>query len=268
MASADNPILNSPYAEPARHYATDAKGNLNYRDIRPGRRIFTPDVPQVPIGQQNQGSVFDVNDFPAQYGEHLINRLRDELRTWRQAGYHGVNSRVTRELLTYWFANPERAAHQKLFFAQQEAVEAAVWLNEVAEKSNTGTSLQSQLRQRQATASDDPAGHLPRLAFKMATGSGKTVVMACLILYHYLNRREAAYRPAHPRNHRLQPGQGSQALGGARTLAAGGQQHLPQAWAAAVVLRGDRRHRRPQAGAEPGHPAHRRRDRCRARQPG
>ena len=58
MASADNPILNSPYDEPARHYATDAQGNLNYRDIRPGRRIFTPDVPQVPIGQQNQGSMF------------------------------------------------------------------------------------------------------------------------------------------------------------------------------------------------------------------
>ena len=190
MASADNPILNSPYDEPARHYATDAQGNLNYRDIRPGRRIFTPDVPQVPVGQQNQGSVFDLNDFPTEYGEHLINRLRDELRTWRESGYRGVTSRVTRDLLSYWFANPERAAHQKLFFAQQEAVEAAVWLNEVAAKSNTGTHIQNQLRQRQATASDDTASQLPRIAFKMATGSGKTVVMACLILYHYLNRRE------------------------------------------------------------------------------
>jgi type III restriction enzyme len=190
MASADNPILNSPYDEPARHYATDAQGNLNYRDIRPGRRIFTPDVPQVPIGQQNQGSMFDVNDFRAEYGEHLINRLRDELRAWRQSGYRGVTSRVTRDLLDYWFANPERAAHQKLFFAQQEAVEAAIWLNEVAEKSNTGTHLQTQLRQRQASAGDDTTSHLPRVAFKMATGSGKTVVMACLILYHYLNRRE------------------------------------------------------------------------------
>ena len=73
---------------------------------------------------------------------------------------------------------------------QQEAVEAAVWLNEVAEKSNTGTHLQNHLRQRQATASDDAANYLPRIAFKMATGSGKTVVMACLILYHYRNRRE------------------------------------------------------------------------------
>jgi len=190
MASADNPILNSPYEEPTRHYATDAQGNLNYRDVRPGRRVFTADVPQVPIGQSDQGSIFDLNDFPSQYGEHLINTLRDALRSWRQAGYRGVSSRVTRDLLQYWFANPERAAHQKLFFAQQEAVEAAIWLNEVAEKSNTGTHVQNQLRQRQATASDDPANHLPRIAFKMATGSGKTVVMACLILYHYFNRRE------------------------------------------------------------------------------
>jgi type III restriction enzyme len=94
-----------------------------------------------------------------------------------QSGYRGVSSRVTRDLLAYWFANPERAAHQKLFFAQQEAVEAAIWLNEVAEKSNTGTHIQNQLRQRQETASDDPVSHLPRIAFKMATGRGKTVVM-------------------------------------------------------------------------------------------
>jgi type III restriction enzyme len=190
MSAKDNPILNSPYEEPGRHYATDAQGNLNYRDVRDGRRIFTPDVPQVPLGQQAQGNLYDLNDFPGKYDDHLINRLRDELHRWRNDAYRGVTSRVTRELLQYWFANPERAAHQRLFFAQQEAVEAAIWLNEVAEKSNTGTHLQSRLKQAQATVSDDTADRLPRIAFKMATGSGKTVVMACLILYHYLNRRE------------------------------------------------------------------------------
>jgi len=190
MATADNPILNSPYSEPERHYATDGQGNLNYRDVRRGRRVFTPDVPQVPVGQQAQGSMFDVNDLRADYGEHLVNQTRDAIREWRQSGYRGITSRVTRDLLTYWFANAEREPHQKLFFAQQEAVETAIWLNEVAEKSNAGTHVLSQLRQRQQTAGDDPADQLPRQAFKMATGAGKTVVMACLILYHYLNRRE------------------------------------------------------------------------------
>lgn len=185
-----SPILNSPYEEPERHYATDAQGNLNYQDVRKGRRVYTPDVPQVPLGQQTQGSLYDLNDFVGKYEEHLINRLRDELRRWREGGYRGITSRVSRDLLAWWFANPERAPHQKLFYAQQEAVEAAIWLNEVAEKSNTGTHLLSRLQSAQATAGNDPADRLPRIAFKMATGTGKTVVMACLILYHYLNRRE------------------------------------------------------------------------------
>jgi type III restriction enzyme len=190
MVAAENPILNSPYAEPRRHYATDTHGDLNYKDIRDGRRIFSPDVPQVPLGQQAQGSMFDVNDLRSDYGEHLVNQLREQMREWRESGYRGVTSRVTRDLLAYWFANPSREPHQKLFFAQQEAVETAIWLNEVAEKSNSGTHALNQLRQRQETAGEQAADRLPRQAFKMATGTGKTVVMACLILYHYLNRRE------------------------------------------------------------------------------
>jgi type III restriction enzyme len=134
--------------------------------------------------------MFDLNDLKSEFGEHLVNQMREQIRDWRQSAYRGVTSRVTRDLLGYWFANPERAPHQKLFFAQQEAVETAIWLNEVAEKSNSGTHILSQLRQRQATAGGAPVDQLPRQAFKMATGSGKTVVMACLILYHYLNRRE------------------------------------------------------------------------------
>jgi type III restriction enzyme len=186
MKRGDNPILNTPYEEPRRHYATDTQGNLDYRDVRSGRRVFTPDVPQVPLGQQRQGGMFDLNDFPSEYGAHLVNRVRDEVRRWRESGYAGVTSRVTRDLLNYWFANAERAAHQKLFFAQQEAVETAIWFNEIAERSNAGTHLQSRLQDFAAEHSDG----LPRIAFKMATGTGKTVVMACLILYHYLNRRE------------------------------------------------------------------------------
>ena len=129
MRAEDNPILNTPYAEPERHYATDTQGNLNYRDVRVGRRVFAPDVPQVPIGQQAQGSMFDLNDLRGQFGEHLVNQLREQVGVWRRSGYHGVGSRVTRDLLAYWFDNPERAPHQKLFFAQQEAVETAIWLN-------------------------------------------------------------------------------------------------------------------------------------------
>lgn len=191
MAKAsDNPILNSPYEPPSRHYATDAEGNLNYADVRSGRRIFAPDTPSIPLAQLQPG-MFDINDLAgAKYEELLVNLLRKEVGAWRESGYAGLTSRVTRELLDHWFRNPERPDRDKLFFAQQEAVETAIWLNEVAERSNAGSHVLSRLVDAQRTVSALPNQVLPRIAFKMATGSGKTVVMACLILYHFLNRRQ------------------------------------------------------------------------------
>lgn len=187
----NGPILNSPYDEPRFHFATAQDGNLDYRDRREGRRIFAPDTPQVPLGHATQQSLYDLNELAANYRDYLVNLLREQLGAWRNAGYPGVTSRVTRELLAFWFEDPERASHHRLFFAQREAVEAAIWLNEVADKSNPGTHVLNQLRRAQASVGD-PQVTLPRIAFKMATGTGKTVVMACLVLYHYLNR--AQYR--------------------------------------------------------------------------
>lgn len=182
-----SPILNGPYEEPLFHYFTAPDGNLDYQDRRKGRRVFAPDTPQVPSGQQPQAGLYDLNDFAATYRDALVNILREQMAAWRAEGYPGVTSRVTRDLLTFWFNNPERASHHKLFFAQREAVETAIWINEVAEKSNPGTHVLNLLREAQTSVgSRDDA--LPRIAFKMATGTGKTVVMACLVLYHYLNR--------------------------------------------------------------------------------
>ena len=141
MKTADSPIINSPYQEPSRHYATDTSGQLNYTQIRAGRRIFAPDVPQVPLNQPTQTSLYDLNDLKSEYATQLVNLLREQVGQWRISGYQGVSSRVTLDLLNYWFANPERASHQKLFFAQQEAIETAIWLNELAERSNAGTHI-------------------------------------------------------------------------------------------------------------------------------
>lgn len=187
--TSENPILNSPYNEPLLHYATDADGALNYQDIRQGRRIFTPDIQVIPSKQGPQASVFEVNDFADEYAGHLINLCRKEVGKWRSEKYPNT-TRVTRELLLFWFDNPERHAVKKLFFAQREAIETAIWLNEVAEKSNAGQYLLNKLREAQKTAGDNPQDQLPRITFKMATGTGKTVVMGCLILYHYFNRQE------------------------------------------------------------------------------
>jgi type III restriction enzyme len=184
-----SPILNGPYDEPGLHYATAEDGSLDYERPLPGRRVFSSAIPQVPLKRQSQGSLYDINDFAVEYREHLVNLVREQVQAWRQSDYSGVTSRVTRELLDFWFNNPERPSYKKLFFAQREAVETAIWLNEVAHKSNSGTHVLGQLRLANETVGDE-ASVLPRICFKMATGSGKTVVMACLLLYHYLNRSE------------------------------------------------------------------------------
>lgn len=187
--STNNPILNNPYLEPKLHYATDAEGSLNYQDVREGRRIFTADIQVIPQRQGAQPSMFSVNDDPEAYGTHIINLTRKEIGKWRNEGYPNT-TRVTKELLEYWFLNPDRQPYKKLFYAQQEAIETAIWLNEVAERSNAGNHILNLLREGQQTVSDNSENQLPRVAFKMATGSGKTVVMAALLLYHYFNRHE------------------------------------------------------------------------------
>lgn len=187
--NSDNPILNSPYQEPLLHYSTDSEGSLDYKDIRKGRRIFKEDSAVIPSRQSGQKEVFDWNEDAEDYLTHIINLCRKEVGQWRAAKYPNT-TRITKELMSFWFDNPERHAVKKLFFAQQEAIETAVWLNEVAEKSNAGQHILNLLRKGQQTVSDDPTDQLPRIAFKMATGSGKTVVMACLICYHFFNRQE------------------------------------------------------------------------------
>ena len=184
---AENPILNNPYKEPKRHYATDLNGDLNYADMRNGRRLFTHDVQAIPIRQGPQGSFFEINEFQAKYGICVVNLIRNEVGKWRAAGYPNA-TRVTTELLNFWFDYENRIEGKKLFFAQREAIETAVWLNEVASRSNPGQHILNQLKQAQVESESEQS--LSRIAFKMATGTGKTVVMGALILYHFFNRRE------------------------------------------------------------------------------
>lgn len=189
MPAEQNPILNNPYEEPTWHYATNLQGELDYSRPVKGRRIFTPEIQTIPVRQGAQGELMELNEVTAgEYGTHVVNLLRREVGAWRQAKYPQT-TRITRELLQFWFLNPERDMTQSLFFAQREAVETAIWLNEVAEKSNVGQHILRQLEEAQ-TVSASPENNLPRIAFKMATGSGKTVVMGALIAYHYFNRAE------------------------------------------------------------------------------
>ena len=113
----NNPILNCPYEEPKLHYNTNLKGELDYEDIRKGRRIFIPDFNAVLAKQGSQKEIFEVNDVKENYVIHLINLIRDNVSKWRDDNYPNT-TRVTKELLTFWFLNSERHAVKKLFFAQ------------------------------------------------------------------------------------------------------------------------------------------------------
>ncbi len=176
----ENPILNNPYEEPTRHYSTGISGELDYAEVVPGRRIFTGEVQSIPV-RQTQAELIGVQEMSATYGPLLVNRVRAEVGRWSHDQYPQT-TRITRELLNYWFVG-ERPT--RLFFAQREAIETAIWINEVAEKSNAGNFILRELEQAQAIQEG-----LPRFAFKMATGTGKTVVMAALIAYHFFNRQE------------------------------------------------------------------------------
>lgn len=162
---------------------------MDYDTILEGRRPFSLDIRITP-NNNPQSNIFDDSAF---YNEDdnatFINSIRDEIKKWREAGYPNT-TRVTRELLNYWFNNKGRAFNMRLFFCQREAVETAVYLNEVADRDpNKGRYLLRLLSERQHSVSTIDENVLPRTAFKMATGTGKTVVMAMLILYNYINKK-------------------------------------------------------------------------------
>ncbi len=189
QANNDNPVLNNPYEEPKYYYDTDMDGNIDYETVINGRRPFGYDVNIVPKKRGGQ-TLFSIEDFASvDPNAEFINTIRKEVKSWREAGYPKA-SRITKELLDFWFNNKERRVNLRLFFCQREAVETAIWLNEIAERDpNTGNYILNLLTERRHTVSKDDAYVLPRTAFKMATGTGKTVVMAMFILYNYLNKR-------------------------------------------------------------------------------
>ncbi len=186
----DNPILNNPYEEPRFYYDTDASGNLDYTRICNGRRPYTSQINITPHTAQER-SMFSGSDFEeSDPNARFINAIREEVKKWREADYPNT-TRVTKELLHFWFCNSERQPEQSLFFCQREAVETAIYLNEVADRDpNKGRALLHELQERRETISLNSDDILPRTAFKMATGTGKTVVMAMLILYNYINKHE------------------------------------------------------------------------------
>lgn len=177
----NNPILNSPYLEPKSHFKADERGlTEEILNIRRPSSFYIP-VPRAKTKQKQ----LDLNIADGAFGTELqkenefINKIRAKIKQWRESGYAGI-TKTSRDLLSYW---RDDTRENKLFFCQIEALEALIYINEVAEKAGEGWII-GELKK----ASIDANPGLYRLAFKMATGSGKTVVMAMIIAYHTLNK--------------------------------------------------------------------------------
>ncbi len=175
----DNPILNSPFVKPARHWVLDEQG-IPTGAISDGRRRSEYVVPVAqPRHRSPMQSALALED---EYGNRLsndyINAIRDKVDAWRalgEAGFARTVTPITARLLRHW-RDPLRS--RRLFFCQIEAVETAIWLAEVASASE-----RDRLRVLNSEANPD----LFRIAFKLATGAGKTTVMAMLIAWQTLN---------------------------------------------------------------------------------
>lgn len=176
-----SPIINSPFFPPDKHFNADERGITD--EIINERRKSSYFIPVPKAG--NRDKQLELNLAEGAYGSELqkenefINKIRERINVWRTAGYQGITN-TSRELLFFW---QDETRENKLFFCQIEALETLIYINEVAEKSGDGWII-NELKKANTEANPE----LFRIALKMATGSGKTVVMAMIIAYFALNK--------------------------------------------------------------------------------
>jgi type III restriction enzyme len=174
----ENPVINSPFEEPRRHFVFDENGITD--QIAEARRRSSYFIPIPPPKKRGAQATFAAEWNAERIQENaFINNVRQRVSQWREEGSIGV-TRATRDLLEYW-RDPER--ERRLFFCQIEALETAIYLTEVAPKTGQAW-IENELRRTNEL--HNPG--LYRTSIKMATGSGKTVVMAMLIAWHTLNK--------------------------------------------------------------------------------
>jgi type III restriction enzyme len=187
----DQPILNSPYDYPHRYWELDEAGQPTQKIIESRRsaKFITP----IPKPKKHKVAaqttlIFDegkgLSTKEQQYDPtSIINEVRGHVDAWRSLK-NSSQWQVTPEtarLLQHWRHHQFSAVRP--FFCQIEATETAIWLTEVATQSGRGKRLLDHL----AAANKDANPELMRIALKLATGAGKTTVMAMLIAWQTIN---------------------------------------------------------------------------------
>lgn len=194
----ERPILNSPYEYPRRHWELDESGQPTQNIIENRRRAeFITPIPKPKKRKRvaaQQEIIFDegkgLSTERQQYdATSIINEVRSHVDRWRllpESSQWQVTPETVR-LLQHW--RHHSFSGIRPFFCQVEAVEVAIWLTEVAPHSKSGKAILAHLEAANREANPD----LMRLALKLATGAGKTTVMAMLIAWQTIN---ATRRPA------------------------------------------------------------------------
>ncbi len=175
----ESPVINSPFVEPTQHFVTSPDGEIT-GEIESRRRPSEFFVPVArPTKLSGQLSMDAFGGPKRQQPNEIVNEIRQSVARWRLQDYPHITS-TTRDLLDHW---RDEDRERRLFFCQLEAAETAIYLTEAAEKLGDSKAL-NVIRAENATHN----GGLPRFAFKMATGSGKTVLMGMLIAWQALNK--------------------------------------------------------------------------------
>ena len=189
----ERPVLNSPYAYPKRHWELDESGQPTQRIIqsrRPAEFITPIPKPKKQKGSKTQAEIiFDegkgLSTEKQQY-EHtaIINAVRQQVDQWRklQDPNQWQVTPETARLLQHW--RHHRFTGIRPFFCQVEALETAIWLIEVAPQAGR---VGKRFLEHLTNTNHEANPGLSRLALKLATGAGKTTVMAMLIAWQTIN---------------------------------------------------------------------------------
>lgn len=200
----DHPILNSPYVKPAKHWELDESGQPTQQIIEKRRRAeFITPIPKPRKRKKNQeddhqiNMIYDYDDAKGlssvqqQYDPNsIINTIRKHVDEWRAINDQSkwqVTSETAR-LLNHW--RNYNYSSIRPFFCQVEALETLIWLTEVAPGTTNGKKLLDLI----ADASTEANPDLLRIALKLATGAGKTTVIAMIIAWQTVNavRRQSS----------------------------------------------------------------------------
>jgi len=160
----DQLIINSPFEEPTQYWDYNFKTRRFVK--KDGRRPAG-----YLVASEHSKSFDDAGHF---IPIPLVNTIRPRVKAWRESGYPGATG-ITRRLLEHWH-NPEERENRRFFFCQLEAIETLIWLVEAPDAQKVGIDI------------PNDGSAFPRICCKMATGSGKTIVMTMLIAWNILNR--------------------------------------------------------------------------------